>query len=171
MCSCTESTGPSRAPVSYMAKFLTACTLRTAMCMTSFYPPFSEGSKISNSLRASNLTWLPPTVHSNCSERLWLGCPGEPPWLARRIKSKQLGTCLTYASSFSLFCLCLRQNTNTMLSLQLPMKFDNIVRVEPSRYLTKITILRRKAGSCSQAFGFTTITMYSWWQPSEIGCA
>ena len=23
-------------------------------------------------------------------------------------------------------------------------------------------------GSCSQAYGFATITMYSWWQPSEM---
>src|SRR5277367_4336954 len=76
-------------------------------------------------------------------------CLGELFWLARRIKSKQLRTCLThasstYASSTSLFCLCLRQNANTTLSLQLPMKFGNIVRVETSRYLIKITILRRR---------------------------
>ena len=32
-----------------------------------------------------------------------------------------------------------------MLSLQLPMKFGNTVRVGTSRYLTKITTLRRKA--------------------------
>ena len=44
----------------------------TAMCMTSFHPSFSERSKISNSVRASNLAGLPPTVHRNCSERLWL---------------------------------------------------------------------------------------------------
>jgi hypothetical protein len=31
------------------------------------------------------------------------------------------------------------------LSLQFLMKFGNIVRVETSRYLTKITTLRRKA--------------------------
>ena len=31
------------------------------------------------------------------------------------------------------------------VSLQWPMKFGNIVRVETSRYLTKITTLRRKA--------------------------
>jgi hypothetical protein len=30
---------------------------------------------------------------------------------------------------------------------------------------------RQKQGSCSQAYGFATITMYSWWQLSEIGCA
>jgi hypothetical protein len=55
------------------------------------HPPFGERCEISNSPRASNLAWLPPTVHSNCSEWLWLhartffGCPGESPWLARRI--------------------------------------------------------------------------------------
>ena len=42
---------------------------------------------------------------------------------------------------FSLFCPCLCQNANTMLSLQLPMKFGNVVRVETLRYLTKITTL------------------------------
>ena len=31
--------------------------------------------------------------------------------------------------------------------------------------------LRDREGSCSQAYGFATITMYSWWQPGEIGCA
>ena len=36
--------------------------------------------------------------------------------------------------------------------------------------LTKITALQKQS-SCSQAYGFATITMYSWWQPSEIGCA
>jgi hypothetical protein len=47
------------------------------------------------------------------------------------------------------------------------MKFGNIVRVETSRYLIKITTLRDREGS----YGFATITMYSWRQSSEIGCA
>ena len=29
----------------------------------------------------------------------------------------------------------------------------------------------QKQSSCSQAYGFATITTYSWWQPGEIGCA
>jgi len=36
--------------------------------------------------------------------------------------------------------------------------------------LTKITTLQ-KQGSCSQAYGFATITIYSWGQPSEAGYA
>jgi hypothetical protein len=44
-----------------------------------------------------------------------------------------------------LLCPYPRQNANTTLSLQLPMEFGNIVWVETSRYLTKITTLRRKA--------------------------
>jgi len=41
--------------------------------------------------------------------------------------------------------------------------------------LIKITTLwkkadRQKQSCCSQAYGFATITMYSWWQLSEIGC-
>ena len=40
----------------------------TALGTTSFTPPFGEGSKILNSLRASDLAWLPPTAHGNCSE-------------------------------------------------------------------------------------------------------
>src|SRR6266700_3364576 len=54
-------------------------------------PPFSKCSKILHSVRASNLAWLPPAVHSNCNEWLWLhartifGCPGELFWLARGI--------------------------------------------------------------------------------------
>jgi len=43
------------------------------------------------------------------------------------------------------------------------MKFGNIIRVETSRYLMKITTLRDREGFCSQAYGFATITMYSWW--------
>ena len=48
-------------------------------------------------------------------------------------------------------------------------KFSNIIRVETSRYLTKIMTLRKadREGSCSQAYGFATITMYSWWQPKR----
>ena len=43
------------------------------MCTTSFHPPpFGEGSKFLNSVRASNLAWLPPTVYSNCSEAVCL---------------------------------------------------------------------------------------------------
>ena len=30
---------------------------------------------------------------------------------------------------------------------------------------------RTASGACSQAYGFATITMYSWWQSSEIRCA
>src|SRR6266702_7086217 len=63
----------------------------------------------------------------------------------QKIQIEQLRTCMTYALSFSLFCPCFRQNANTTLSLQLPMKFGNIVLVETSRYLTKITTLQRKA--------------------------
>ena len=35
-------------------------------------PPFGEGSKFLNSVRASNLAWLPLTVHSNSSEAVCL---------------------------------------------------------------------------------------------------
>ena len=44
----------------------------TALCTTSFTPPFGERSKILNSLRAPDLAWLPPAVHSNCSEAVSL---------------------------------------------------------------------------------------------------
>jgi len=30
---------------------------------------------------------------------------------------------------------------------------------------------RTASGFCSQAYGFATITVYSWWQSGEIGCA
>ena len=50
-----------------------ACHLfTTALCTTSFHPPFGERSKILNSARASDLAWLPPAVHSNCSEAVCL---------------------------------------------------------------------------------------------------
>ena len=57
-------------------------------------------------------------------------CPGELFWLARKIKSKQLRTYLTYASSiYALSFACTSANANTTLSLQLPVKFGNIVPV------------------------------------------
>jgi hypothetical protein len=134
----------------------------TVLGTTSFTPPFGEGSKISNSLRASDLAWLPPTVHGNCSEWLWLharailvALENYSGWLGESNQSNlELATyaSLIYASLFSLLCLCLYQSTNTTLSLQLPIKFGNIVPVETPRYLTKITTLQRKAdckGSCS----------------------
>ena len=43
------------------------------------------------------------------------------------------------------FLLSLLPMLPPTLSLQLPMKFGNVVQVETSRYLTKITTLRRKA--------------------------
>jgi len=124
------------------------------MCTTSFHPPpFSECSKILNSLRASDLAWLPPTVYSNCSERLWLHArtilvaPGNySGWPGESNRSNSELACVRFLDVRSLFYLCLRQNVNTALFLQLPMKFGNIVRVGTSRYLTKITTLRRKAG-------------------------
>ena len=107
------------------------------MCTTSFHPP-------SENLRKILFRFGTRVV---CSERICLharaflvalenrlGWPGESPQLARRIKLK------TYAPSY-----CGRQNANTTLSLQWPTKFGNIVRVETSRYSTKITTLRRKA--------------------------
>jgi hypothetical protein len=112
-----------------------------------------EGSKILNSLRASDLAWLPPTVHSNCSERLWLrartflvAIGNRLGWLGESHRSNSelaWRTLPRHTLPLSLFYLYLRQNANTTLSLQLPMKFGNIVRVETSRYLTKITTLRR----------------------------
>ena len=39
------------------------------MCMTSFHLPLANAPKL---VRVSNLAWLPPTVHSNCSEAVYL---------------------------------------------------------------------------------------------------
>ena len=96
--------------------------------------PFGERSKILNSVRASNLA-------SNCSKRLWLHArailvamenysnwPGE--FELRWLRTYLTYVSSTYASSFSPFCLCACQNANSTLSLQSPMKFGNIVRVE-----------------------------------------
>ena len=59
----------------------------------------------------------PPTAHSNCSERLWpyarailVALENYSDWL----EELQFRICLTYASSFSLFCLHLGQNANTI---------------------------------------------------------
>ena len=93
----------------------------TLICTTSFTPPpFGERCEIVNSVRVSNLAWLPPTVDSNYSEWLWLyartflvtienrlGWPGESNW---RHTLPLLP--LNYASHYS------RQNANTTLSLQ-----------------------------------------------------
>ena len=101
-----------------------------------------------------------------------------------RVELKQFRTCLTYVSSFSLFCLRLHQNANTMLSLQWPMKFGNIVQVGTSRYLAKITTLQRKADRfirwrfsepayCSENHIVIVAKPYAWlqelcfWRPSS----
>ena len=57
------------------------------------------------------------------------GCPGE---LARRIKVR----IYAFSSLFYLRPCYGHQNANTTLSLQLPMKFRNIIQVETSQYLT-----------------------------------
>ena len=36
---------------------------------------------------------------------------------------------------------------------------------------TRIILQGNQNSPCVQAHAFATITMYSWWQPSEIGCA
>ena len=137
--------------------------------------PFSECSKILNSVRAANLA-------SNCSERLWLyartilvALENYFGWLGESNQSNSelaTYTSLTYASSLSLLYLCLYQSANTTLSLQLPMKFGNIVRVKTPRYLTRL----RHCKGRLQRFLQPSIRLryncyYSWWQPSEVGCA
>jgi hypothetical protein len=93
-------------------------------------------------LQNFKFAWLPPTVHSNCSElhaRTFLvALENHLGWLGESNRSN-LELASTYASSSSLFCL-----PSATLSLQWLMKFGNIVRVETSRYLTKITTLRSR---------------------------
>jgi hypothetical protein len=144
-------------------------------------PPFGE---ISNSLRASNLAWLPPTVHSNYSERLWLHARaflvalGNRPGWPGELKFKQLRTCLTYASSTyaSSFayasaktriqrCPC---NCRWNLAVLYGWKPYDIW--QRSRHCGG-RLIANSWSSCSQAYGFAIITMYSWWQSGEIGCA
>ena len=68
-------------------------------------------------------------------------------WLPRRIgfvgRGNQFEDIRFLFSPFLPMPCCGRQNANTTLPLQLPMKFSNIVRAEASRYLTKITILQK----------------------------
>ena len=148
----------------------------TACCTTSFTPPFSERSGILNSVRASNFAWLPPAVHSNCSEwtqgLFWL------PWRiilvgqGSRIEVTQnlpdvrfldirfLVLSFAYAST--------KRECNAVSTIA--DEGWQYRRGGNLTILTKITTLQKQS-SCSQACGFATITMYSWWQPGEIGCA
>ena len=103
-----------------------------------------------SSVRASNL------VH--------FGCPGELFWLV-----KQLRTCLTYASSFSLLAMPPPKREYNAIST-IAMKFGNTVWVKTSRYFDKDHATADREDSCSQAYDFATATIYSWWQSSEIGC-
>ena len=120
-------------------------------------PPFSERSKISNSVRASNLAWLPPAVHSNYSERLWLHAWTFLVALENRAlvgQENQIEDIRFLFSPSTTPPLWPPKREYNAVSAERSMKFDNIVRVETLRYLTKITALRRKAdreGSCSQA--------------------
>ena len=103
------------------------------------------------------------------------GCHGELFWLARgavlvgqgsRIKVTQnlpdvrfldirfLFLSFTYASA--------KREYSTVSAIA-----DEIWQYRRGGNLTTL----QKQGSCSQAYGFATITMYSWWQPGEIGYA
>ena len=57
-----------------------------------------HSGEISNSVRASNLAWLPLTIHSNCSERLYLA-----------VRTLLLKDLKLFAISFSLQCYNLYQ--------------------------------------------------------------
>jgi len=60
-------------------------------------PPFGEGSKILNSVRASNLAWLPPTVHVIVAKPYaWLQEPLQSAFLCSAvifIKYRKVSTC------------------------------------------------------------------------------
>jgi len=129
-----------------------------------------ECSKISNSVRASNLA-------SNCSERLWLhvrtflvatenrlGWLGESNW-RRTLPLLPLTTPPVLAAK-------------TRIQRCLYKAVDEIWQCRTGRTLTTFdkdygTAEEglQKQSSYSQAYGFATITTYSWWQPGEIGCA
>jgi hypothetical protein len=77
------------------------------------------------------------------------GCPGELFWLARgnilvgqgsQIKATQNLPDVRFLDIRFLFL----SFANTMLSLRLPMRFGNIIRVETSRYLTRSRHRSRK---------------------------
>ena len=156
----------------------------TALFTTSFHPPpFSGAPKFyiryahPISLRCHQLYIA--IVANAC------GCTQGPFWLPWRIILVGQGNCPGSRNeatqnlpdvrflNIRFLSLFFAHAPPKTLSLQLPMKFSNIVWVETSRYLIKITILRKadREGSYSQAYGFATITMYSQWQPSQIGCA
>ena len=96
-----------------------------------------------------------------------LSCPGDLLWLARRTKLKR------YTSSSPL----LPHNyaylvaAKTRIQHCLCREVDEIWQYHTGGNLTIFDEDHDTAGSCSQAYSFATITMYSWWQPSEIGCA
>ena len=99
------------------------------------------------------------------------GCPGELAWLAGGIKLK------TYVSSSPLFYLCLcwppKRKYNAASAI-----VNEIWQYRTGGSLTVFdkdhdtaeegrSQVRQKQGSCSQAYGFATITMYSWWRFGE----
>ena len=128
----------------------------------------------------------PQTARSNCGERLWpyarailVALDNYSGWLGESNQNNsELATYASltyassiYASSISLFCLP-------------PPKYNaaSAIADEIWQYCTGRNLMifdkdhdtaeeADREGSCSQAYGFATITMYSWWQPSEIGCA
>ena len=72
---------------------------------------------------------------------------------------------------FLFFPLTTPKREYSAVSAERSMKFGNIIRVETSRYLMKITTLRDRDVLATKAYGFAIITMYSWRQSSEIRCA
>jgi hypothetical protein len=113
---------------------------------TSFHPPLEKYYFAS----VRGLAKSPPTVQSNCSKRMCLhartflvvALENRLSWLEELTKDVcALPSPLTRPAYYG------RQNANTKLFLQLPMKFGDIVRVGTSRYLIKITTLQRIAKS------------------------
>jgi hypothetical protein len=100
------------------------------------------------------------------------GWPGESNWS----KSEELRTCMTYAVFLSFLPMIPPEREyNTISAIA-----DEIWQYRTGGNLTIFNKdhdtaeegrSRTALGSCSQAYGFATITMYSRWQPSEIGCA
>jgi hypothetical protein len=103
--------------------------LRYSLLHDQLHPPLWRDS---NSLRASNFAWLPPTVHSNCSERLWLhartflvAMENRPGWPGESIE----GVRFLFSPSTTPPLWPPKREYNAV-SAERSMKFGSVVRVQ-----------------------------------------
>ena len=144
----------------------------TALFTTSFHPPLQASCDFCTPF---NFAWSPPTVHSNCSERLWLYARAILVVWEKRARLLPFNDLLKFLPSPPRLHLRLRLCCGLTTAAKTRIQRSNLVLSygwkphdiwQRWRYCGAWTAW----SSYSQARAFATIAMYSWWQSGAIGC-